>query len=160
MQKNNFVGEGTSISLLRGDIMNNNQRDIKNLVEDIHKDLDNKHDENIIIKNNINRDQERDTDNLDSDVSTENRYSDVSTESKKQKSKATILKIQIPELIKEPILLLIIYLIMSQDFVKNNVAKYVSQIQPDNEGNIGFYGVFIYGIILVVTYSFFKRILL
>lgn len=66
----------------------------------------------------------------------------------------------IPGWLYEPLLLLAIYLLMSQAFVKDNIGKYIKQINPDADGQVSFVGVLIYGIILVVVFMVAKKYLL
>lgn len=50
------------------------------------------------------------------------------------------------------ILLLIIYLLMSQSFVKNFLGTYIKAINVNSEGYVQFKGVFIYGLIFTVVF--------
>lgn len=64
----------------------------------------------------------------------------------------------LPEWLKEPLLILIIYIILSQNFVKIFVGKYVKYINPDSDGNVSFLGIIIYGTILAVLYLITKKL--
>jgi hypothetical protein len=66
----------------------------------------------------------------------------------------------IPEMIREPLLILIIYLLLSQAVVKDFFAKYITQLRPDAECKISFTGVVIYGVLLAVLYSLAKKFIL
>jgi len=66
----------------------------------------------------------------------------------------------IPTLLKEPLLLLIIYIIMSQSFVKKAITTYIPQLENNLDGSKTFLGVVMYGTILAVLFSLFKKILL
>lgn len=57
---------------------------------------------------------------------------------------------------KEPLLIVVIYLILSQEFVRNNIGKYITYINPDENGNVSNIGFCIYGLILAVLVVFFK----
>jgi len=59
---------------------------------------------------------------------------------------------KIPYWIKEITLFVIIYFIFSMGFFKKTVGSYIKYINPDEDGNISFIGVIIYGILLVTTF--------
>lgn len=59
---------------------------------------------------------------------------------------------------KEPLLLLFIYLLLSQSLVKQFIGKYIPQLNPGPDGTVGFLGVLIYGILLVVLYFASKKL--
>lgn len=63
---------------------------------------------------------------------------------------------RIPNWIKEIILFVIIYFIFSMGFVKRTIGTYIKYINPDEEGNVSFLGIIIYGIILIVTFMITK----
>ena len=65
-----------------------------------------------------------------------------------------------PVWIKEILLLVIIFVILSQPFVKDFIGKYVNQINVDDEGKVSFAGVVIYGFILAIIYVSFKKLLI
>lgn len=65
----------------------------------------------------------------------------------------------IPKLLQEPLLLLIIYIILSQPLVRDNIGKYIKQINPDETGRVSLMGIIIYGTLLVVLYSVTKMLL-
>lgn len=62
--------------------------------------------------------------------------------------------------IKEPLLLLIIYLILSQATVKLFAANYIPYLNPGPDGSVPFIGILIYGILLVTIYFLSKKLLL
>ena len=64
------------------------------------------------------------------------------------------------EHLKEPALLLTIYLIMSQEQVKNIIGKYVTYINPKEDGSVTFVGVIVYGLILVILFITLKKLLI
>jgi hypothetical protein len=66
----------------------------------------------------------------------------------------------LPKEWREPLLLLVIYLLFSQPVVRQTLGSYITQLNPDAEGKIGFAGVLIYGIILVTIYFLTKRYLI
>lgn len=68
--------------------------------------------------------------------------------------------LNIPKWLREPLLILVIYLILSQTIVKDTIGKYIKQINPGTDGSVSFVGVLIYGIILAVLYVIIKKYLL
>lgn len=66
----------------------------------------------------------------------------------------------VPEMLREPILILVLYVLLSQPMVKDTIGQYVKQINPDMDGRVSFTGVVIYGIILATLYALAKRFIL
>lgn len=64
----------------------------------------------------------------------------------------------IPEWLKEPLLLLVIYVILSFGFVKKTIGNYIVYINPGSDGYVSWFGILIYGIILTGSYTLFKRL--
>jgi len=69
---------------------------------------------------------------------------------KKKKKKNTTNIVE--DSIYDGILLLIIYLLMSQEFVKFFIGKYIKYVNVNSEGVVPFSGVFIYGFIFVLVF--------
>lgn len=66
----------------------------------------------------------------------------------------------IPKILREPLLILLIYIVMSQSVVRESLGKYFNQLNPDSEGKISFWGILIYGIIIAVIYAILKKFIL
>jgi len=66
----------------------------------------------------------------------------------------------VPMLVQDSILILIIYIILSQPLIKNTIGNYIKQIQPRTNGEVSQMGIIIYGIILVLLYALTKKFLL
>jgi hypothetical protein len=161
-QQNQYIGEtgGTSIAALRNkQIINqpqqpqqadyhiNNkiethqqQKDMAYLVSDINKSLDN-------LSPSSKIDSEIDTDTESTEIEEVN-------ESKKN------LSTYFPDSVKEIVLLVILYVTLSSEFVKGNVGKYIKYINPRQDGTISMIGILIYGIMLASVFALSKRILL
>jgi hypothetical protein len=77
---------------------------------------------------------------------------------KKPKKKKTSKMLSIPELLKDSVLIWLIYMLMSQNFFKKLVGKYLTTINPNEEGVVSFTGVAMYGLILVTFYTIIKFI--
>ncbi len=113
---------------------------IKNLVEDINNEIeDGKKKKVKVVK--------------DTDTDTEEE------KPKKKKSKNSFFNFTIPEMVKDPILIWVIYMLMSQNFFKKLIGKYLTQINPNEEGVVSFTGIAIYGLVMVVLFTLIKFLL-
>ncbi len=166
------MGGGTPISQLRKDvvkskstliedIINNDTestKSIKNnkikfIVDDINNDSD------IGPKKNSKKKYE-DVEKDEEDEEDENDEEDDKEKIKeKKKKKSDYLNFSIPEMLKDPVLIWLIYMLMSQNFFKNLVGKYLTSINPNEEGVVTFSGVAMYGLILVALFTLIKFIL-
>jgi hypothetical protein len=80
------------------------------------------------------------------------------TETEKEDKKINYNKII--EYLYEPVLLLVIYVILSQEKIRDTLMKYIPLLNPTDEGEIKPSGIILYGIILVGLFMLFKKILL
>lgn len=108
---------------------NNEQIDIDELARDISDNLNGKE---SFEQENENEDIEKEKENL---------------------------TFSIPYNLKDPLILLIIYFILSQSSVRQLFGKYISFINPDEEGIVSQLGVIIYGIIFVMIFMVIKKFL-
>ncbi len=156
------MGSGTSILQLRKDVaatLNKQQdepediyersRSVKNIVEDINNDDD------IATRKKSQIQKETTTDESEEEM--KSRKKDKKT--KKEQVKSGSFLYSVPTMIKDPILIWLIFILMSQNFFKNMVAKYLHSIVPNEAGVVGFTGIAMYGLILVVLYSLIKFVL-
>lgn len=60
----------------------------------------------------------------------------------------------------EFIILLTVFIIMSQPFVINSLSSYIQQLNPTDNDNVPFSGIFIYGLILTSLFFATRKILL
>lgn len=67
------------------------------------------------------------------------------------------VNVYINEDIKQVIIIIMLYMILSLGFVKKTVGNYVSYINPDEHGKVGLFGVFIYGLLLAVLFIGLKK---
>lgn len=152
--------DGTPITLLRQDVakkLNNDSEndieshysiesiktttDIKELVDEINNNIKNKNKNKKEKEKNKSKNTDNDTEtipNLDSDK--KNKIN--------KKTKSNIIE----DSIYDGILLLIIYLLMSQGFVKNFLGRYIKIINVNSDGVVPFIGVFTYGLIFVLVF--------
>lgn len=168
--------DGTPISLLRPDIneYNNqnkmqNQRQnvgfVQNNTETVNSNSSKSYDSNHIdpdmkrmlkpVNNPQNNEVKKPvksnttTDNTD----TTSTKTDTETEIVKVKKVKKSFLQKVPQYIVDPIILFIIYLLMSQEFVKKFIGNYVTVINPDETGFVGIKGILAYGLVLVLTYN-------
>ena len=66
----------------------------------------------------------------------------------------------VPQFVKEFLIIVVIYVVLSQGFVRRNIGKYIEKINPDENGNVSIVGYIIYGAILAMIFVLFKRILM
>ena len=137
---------GTSIDNLRA-LQNNSNTSNSNRDQN----------EGFIRKGNTNEKQDFDIDELTRDIN-DNIPDDTFvsiTESVDDEKTSTI-----PFGWKEPLLLLLVYLLMSQAIVRQTAGTYIKQLNPGPDGTVGFIGVLIYGILLVTIYFILKKLLI
>ena len=154
------MGGGTPISKLRKDVIVAKSQ--KQIETDIYNDeYINESDRNSHIKNLVEDINNEIEDGKKKKVKV---VKDTETETeeekpKKKKSKSSFFNFSIPEMVKDPILIWIIYMLMSQNFFKKLIGKYITQINPNEEGVVSFTGIAVYGLILVVLYTLIKFLL-
>jgi hypothetical protein len=103
--------------------------------------------------------------NTNTNTNTENESeTDTETETETQlkplkvkKQKRSFLQ-KMSQYLIDPIILLVIYVLMSQDFAKHLIGKYVQVINPDENGLIGIKGILAYGLVLVLLYNITRLI--
>lgn len=66
----------------------------------------------------------------------------------------------IPEILREPLIILVLFILLSEAFVQENIGKYIPQVNPCAEGKVSRVGVVIYGLVLVILYMILKKLLL
>lgn len=67
---------------------------------------------------------------------------------------------KIPFLFREPLIIVVVYVILSLDIVKQTLGSYIPQIKPNAGGNIQFIGYIIYGMIMAIAIMTMKKLLL
>lgn len=88
--------------------------------------------------------------------------SEVEEEDKTTRERKGILNIgkRIPERMQEPLLIIIIFMILSQPRVRMMIGKYIPQINPDRTGQVQLIGIVIYAIIFAVLFGVIKKIVM
>ena len=94
------------------------------------------------------------------DSLTEDTFASVSESGDDSGSSSMHLFGSLPVMLREPLLILILFVLLSQAFVKDNLGKYIKQINPDMEGKVSLAGVVIYGIVLATLYAVAKKYIL
>ena len=110
------------------------------LVKDLNRDLDDYAPSKI----------DRDTDDLEG----------TETDKEKHRSTSKWYKKLIPNFAKEVLLLIFVYILFSQGFIKKLIGNHISYVNQNTEGNVPFIGVVIYGSILAIFYIIFKIMLI
>jgi len=140
-----------------------NSGGIGHLVRDINKSLDD-YVPSTAKKKKKNNDTEDEDDNIDSIDDADDVNSDEEKNNKNKKNnnkkKNMLSNISVPYMLREPLILLVIYVILSQSFVKNAINSYVPYIGNNADGSKTFITIVIYGCILATLFMVVKKILL
>jgi hypothetical protein len=67
---------------------------------------------------------------------------------------------KVPKMLREPLIIVVLFVILSQPIIRDNIAKYVRQINPDMDGKVPFVGILIYGLIFAVLFTLAKKFLM
>jgi hypothetical protein len=62
-------------------------------------------------------------------------------------------------LVKEPLVIILLYLIISQNFVRNSLGAYIPYVLPRNDGSLSFIGHLICGMIIASLFMLSKKVL-
>ena len=163
-QMNSNNTGGTPIGLLRKDLNNNvgkddeshysvgsidTTTDIRNLINEINTNIKSK-------KENYKENDEKN--NLDAnDINDINDIKkDDDKKAKKRKNKNNKYKVPMEDYLYDFVLLFIIFMLMSQDFVKNFIGSYIKIININEKGIVPISGVATYGVIFVTVFIFSK----
>jgi hypothetical protein len=156
--QNNYGG--TPIAQLRADlaeevnevIQSPSNSKIKNLMNNINSD------EELIQKKKKILTLTESESNTETDTETK----EVKKPKKDKRIKTTTVvkkTSRIPAYLQDPLLIWIIFIIMSQNFFKQLVGKYIPYINPDEDCKVGFFGVAIYGFLFAVLFMVIKFIM-
>lgn len=66
----------------------------------------------------------------------------------------------LPEVLREPVILLVIFIIISHPIVQEKIMLYIPQTAPDASGKFSLTSVVIYGVILATLFVLAKKLLL
>jgi hypothetical protein len=163
---------GTSIAQLRqrASLANNNNNDQYD--ENHQYNSDNKSTNSY----KSNSDGDGDGDGDDNSLTIENLVTDINSSfddfspSDEQETKSELdtdsndedekLYSNIVNIAKDPVVLLILYVILSQDSVKSFFGTYIKQINPQDDGSVSFMGIVIYGLILAVLFVIVRQLII
>lgn len=115
---------------------------MQHIVEDI----------NDAIKHDKRRKKSARSDESDTEDNQDNTEIEEDVQPKEKKS----LKTVISSFLKEPILLLVLFIILSINPVKNAIGQYIPYINPDENGVVGIMGIASYGAVLVVLFTIIR----
>jgi len=173
------MGGGTPIGILRKDVQekitmnqsNNNknydvnqrQRD-EDAIDDLINQINTETDESLsktkkVIKSKLNKSNKKKS-NKNKGDGEEGEDDDEKTDKKRDFKKSKFrLPFPIPKFIQDPLLIWVIFILLSQNFIKQLIGKYVHQINPNEEGVVSFMGVAVYGLIFAVIFGLIKFLL-
>lgn len=66
----------------------------------------------------------------------------------------------LPEVLREPVILIVLFLVISHPIVQEKLAVYIPQTAPDATGKFSFTSVLIYGVILATLFVLAKKLLM
>ena len=175
------MGGGTPIGMLRKDVVEQqakqmNEQHLRQYMDDRNIDVDvqRQKDADAIdaLINQINTDSDeskpkkKKTKLNRKNKSKKAKDSDTETDTDEEKKEVKVekkskfkLPFRIPEFIRDPLLIWIIFILLSQNFIKQLIGKYVKQINPNEDGVVSFMGVVIYGLIFAVLFGLIKFLL-
>tara|TARA_B100002019_G_C21086193_1_gene506278 strand:+ start:421 stop:816 length:396 start_codon:yes stop_codon:yes gene_type:complete len=62
----------------------------------------------------------------------------------------------IPSYLKDPLIIIISYTILSQNIIQKNIGKYISLIKPREDGTFSQISIFIYGVFIALLFSLIR----
>lgn len=146
MSHDSYASSG---SVNSADVKNNEEiGKIKHLFEDINKHLDD------FGPSKSQFSDESIDENSDSDIEA-SESSDKPTKTKQKETSSDIILISF----KECVMIIILYILMSQDFIKKSVVSAIPQAL-DTSGNITYIGQITFGSMIAFCFIFFRKILL
>lgn len=116
------------------------------------EDLANDISENINTHNNNNLKS-----NALSSVSEEETETEIETNAQTMNNKGILSNV--PKTFRDPLVILILFVILSQPYIKNLIGNYIKQINPDNTGKVSITGIVIYGVILATLFIVTKKLI-
>ena len=150
---------GTPITQLRKDLVQKDlesnysfdsiktSTDIRQLVDEINNKDNNLN--NDVKSVHSNKSEKNTLTDIDTDSDSDSDKSiDTKIKHKKDKKKTTFIY----DTIFDGVILLVIFILMSQGFVKNFVGKHIKVINVNAEGYVPFTGVVVYGIVFVLVF--------
>ncbi len=162
---NMYMGntDGTPITQLRNDIQEKKQfndeesnysmesiktsTDLRQMIDNINNDIE-------TSKKKVSNES------LDTDTIEENKKEKKEKKKKNKKKKTeTKCKESLEDYVYDFILLYIIFMLMSQQFVKNFIGTYINSININESGVVPFKGVAIYGVIFVSIFILSKLLI-
>lgn len=78
---------------------------------------------------------------------------------KKQNNNKQNILHKVPKILREPLLIIVLFFILSTSSARNAIGNYIPAINPDSSGSVSYIGILIYGIILAIAYSSIKYLL-
>jgi hypothetical protein len=76
-----------------------------------------------------------------------------------QKNDSDSIMNSIPAFLIDPLIIFILFVLLSVPLVRENIANYVTVIRPSGDGSVAMTGVVAYGIILALLFAIVKKLL-
>jgi len=134
-------------------------REVEDLARDLNESLEDLNRRDRPPKNINEQEYERQHERQQEEEENEQKEM-LHNKKKKNKSQSTTYMDKIPKILQEPLIILILYVILSQSFVKNKIGEYIKQINPGPDGQVSLVGIIIYGLILAILFAIFKWLLI
>lgn len=109
-------------------------------------------------KNKLTSNIENKIDKYETDSDSSSDEEEKPKKRKQKKTKKSSFNFSLPFWMHEPLIIFILYVVLSLDITRNMVGKYISILAPDEDGNIGIIGVMLYGIILCSVFIIIKKL--
>ena len=87
-------------------------------------------------------------------------YEEFDSDVSEEEDKSSGFLSWLPPAVLESLILIFIFVILSQPIVRDTLGKYIKQINPDTSGSVSTLGVVIYGTILAVLFQLSKKLLM
>ena len=149
--------DGTPIDILREDLKqledinhDNESVRIKKLVNDINDDLDIESEKSTDKSIKVYS-KKKSENNADTDTDT-----DLDIKSKSKKSSKKNKNTGLVDTLFDAVLLFVIYMLMSQHFIKSFIGTYISVINGNQDGVVSNFGVAVYGLIFIIIFILSK----
>lgn len=149
--------DGTPIDMLRADLkqledINNDNESvrIKELVNDINGDLDIESDKSTEKPIKVYSKKNKTNDDTDTDTDSDIKSKKSKKNSNKKKSNGLV------DTLFDAVLLFVIYMLMSQHFIKSFIGTYISVINGNEDGVVTNFGVAVYGLIFIILFVLAK----
>lgn len=129
-------------------------------IQDLQKQNMHQEQKQVVNNNNHNNKPDVDIDELTRDISESlNDKNKIIEDSNDDTFDNDDNKLEMTKTVKEMVLLLAIYFIMSQAIMRQFFASYIVFLNPNQDGVVSQAGILVYGIIMIAIFLFIKKFL-